>query len=497
MERQRLIIIAVLTVLISGCQQTEVLFTQEQTVEPVGEIIPIKLDITDEVLVIKKEPITVWEYLQENSELKNYTIDKTTQRYIDNHLRDIKLFNRFLENSTFYIFYVIEKLNEAELPVELALVPFIESNYDPFSISPSGAVGLWQFMPSTGRLYELDKSWWQEDRHDPFLSTNAAVEYFDYLFERFDNDLFHSLASYNAGPTLVDSRIKRNIKLNKDSSFSNLRLPSQAKSYIPKFIAIYEIISNPEKYNVELPDIPFKQLVERVEINGQVEILAFSDFVGLKPEFVYKLNAGYTKWASAPGEKSIFYIPLEKANLINSDKEIFLEENKINWITHKIKPGDSLWELARKYDTRVEIIKKINFLEKDLLSLNETILIPLSQSEENNFIPFEVHVVSEGDSLWAIASRYKLSAREIARNNSIEMNSILTIGQQLNIGNKNIYRTIDSKKRTILYSVKQGDNLYRIADLFGVEALDIKKLNDLDDSAIMPGQIIKIIISAF
>ena len=497
MERQRLIIIALLTVLISSCQQTEVLFTQEQTVEPVGETIPIKLDIGEEVLVIKKEPITVWEYLQENSELKNYTIDKTTQRYIDNHLRDKKLFNRFLENSTFYIFYVIEKLNEAELPVELALVPFIESNYDPFSISPSGAVGLWQFMPSTGRLYELDKSWWQEDRHDPFLSTNAAVEYFDYLFERFDNDLFHSLASYNAGPTLVDSRIKRNIKLNKDPSFSNLRLPSQAKSYIPKFIAIYEIISNPEKYNVELPDIPFKQLVERVEINGQVEILAFSDFVGLKPEFVYKLNAGYTKWASAPGEKSIFYIPLEKANLINSDKEIFLEENKINWITHKIKPGDSLWELARKYDTRVEIIKKINFLEKDLLSLNETILIPLSQSEENNFIPFEVHVVSEGDSLWAIASRYKLSAREIARNNSIEMNSILTIGQQLNIGNKNIYRTIDSKKRTILYSVKQGDNLYRIADLFGVEALDIKKLNDLDDSAIMPGQIIKIIISAF
>ena len=497
MERQRLIIIALLAICISSCQQTEALFIQETIIEPIEEIIPTKLDIPEEVVIVEEEPITVWEYLQENSQLENYTIDKTTQRYINNHLKDKKLFNRFLENSTFYIFYVIEKLNEAELPVELALVPFIESNYDPFSISPSGAVGLWQFMPSTGRLYDLDKSWWQEDRHDPFLSTNAAVEYFDYLFKRFDNNLFHSLASYNAGPTLVDSRIKRNLKLNKDPSFSNLRLPSQAKSYIPKFVAIYEIISNPEKYNVELPDIPFKQLVERVEINGQVEILAFSDFVGLKPEFVYKLNAGYTKWASAPGEKSIFYIPLEKANLINNEKELFLEENKINWITHKIKPGDNLWGLARTYDTRVEIIKKINFLEKDLLSLNETILIPLSQSEDNNFIPFEVHVVSEGDSLWAIASRYKLSVREIARNNSIEMNSVLTIGQQLNIGNKNIYRTIDSKKRTILYSVKQGDNLYKIADLFGVEALDIRKLNDLDDSAIMPGQIIKIIISAF
>ena len=497
MERQRIAIIALLAILVSGCQQTEVFIVENKIIEPAKEIIPVVIPIPEEVPAIEEEPITVWQYLQENSQLENYTIDRTTQKYIDNHLRDKKLFNRFLENSTFYIFYVIEKLNEAELPVELALVPFIESNYDPFSISPSGAVGLWQFMPSTGRLYDLDKSWWQEDRHDPFLSTNAAVEYFDYLFNRFDDDLFHSLASYNAGPTLVDSRIKRNLKLNKDPSFSNLRLPSQAKGYVPKFVAIYEIISNPEKYNIELPNIPFRQIVERVEINGQVEILAFSDFVGLKPEFVYKLNAGYTKWASAPGKKSIFYIPLDKANLINNEKELFLEENKINWITHKIKSGDSLWELARRYDTRVEIIKKINFLEKDLLSLNETILIPLSQSEENNFIPFEVHVVSEGDSLWSIASRYKLSAREIARNNSIEINSILTIGQQLNIGNKNIYRTIDSKKRTILYSVKQGDNLYRIANLFGVEALDIKKLNDLDDSAIMPGQIIKIIISAF
>lgn len=491
MERQRIVLLIFFAIFISACQQTQILVEQNIKNDEVITIEVIPEEDPEEV------EITVWQYLQENSELANYEIDKITQRYIDNHLKDKKLFNRYLENSTFYIYYVIQKLNEADLPVELALVPYIESNYDPFSISPSGAVGLWQFMPSTGRLYDLDKSWWQEDRHDPFLSTDAAVEYFDYLFKRFDDNLFHSLASYNAGPTLVESRIKRNIRLDKDPSFKNLRLPSQARSYIPKFVAIYEIVSNPEKYGVVLPEIPYKELVERVEINGQVEILAFSDFVGLKPEFVYKLNAGYTKWASAPGEKSIFYIPLEKANLINNDKDIFLQENKINWITHKIKRGDSLWELANKYDTRVEIIKKINFLDSDLLTLNDNLLIPLSQSENNNFIPFEVHVVSEGDSLWSIATRYKLTPKTIARNNNIEISSILRIGQQLNIGNKNIYRTIDSKKRTILYSVKQGDNLYRIADLFGVEAIDIKKLNNLDDSAIMPGQIIKVIISAF
>ena len=305
MERQRLVLLIFFLIFISACQQTQILVEQNIKNDEVITIEVIPEEDPEEV------EITVWQYLQENSELANYEIDNITQRYIDNHLKDKKLFYRYLENSTFYIYYVIQKLNEADLPVELALVPYIESNYDPFSISPSGAVGLWQFMPSTGRLYDLDKSWWQEDRHDPFLSTDAAVEYFDYLFKRFDDNLFHSLASYNAGPTLVESRIKRNIRLDKDPSFKNLRLPSQARSYIPKFVAIYEIVSNPEKYGVVLPEIPYKELVERVEINGQVEILAFSDFVGLKPEFVYKLNAGYTKWASAPGEKSIFYIPLE------------------------------------------------------------------------------------------------------------------------------------------------------------------------------------------
>lgn len=471
---------------ISSCELPN-LIQADRYIEPE----PVEAELKTEVYK------DVWARIDASSSIQRDGLDEETLRYVDLYLSNPAQFSRLIEKGQYFIYFVLEELEKYRLPPELALLPYIESNYDPFSISPSGAVGLWQFMPSTGRLFDLDKSWWQEDRHDPFLSTDAAVEYFDYLFERFDDDLFHSLASYNAGPTLVESRIKKNLKANKDPSFKNLRLPLQARNYVPKFIAIYEIITNPDKYGVELPDIPYKELVARVEINGQVEILAFSDFVGLKPEFVYRLNAGYTKWASTPGEKSIFYIPLDKANLINDDKDIFLQENKINWITHKIKSGDSLWELARKYDTRVEIIKKINFLEKDLLTLNETILIPLSQSEDNNFIPFEVHVVSEGDSLWSIGAKYKLSPREIARNNNIETTNVLQIGQQLNIGNKNIYRTIDSKKRTILYSVKQGDNLYRIADLFGVEASDIKKLNDLGDSAIMPGQIIKIIIKAF
>ena len=125
--------------------------------------------------------------------------------------------------------------------------------------------------------------------------------------------------------------------------------------------------------------------------------------------------------------------------------------NQINWISHIVEPGDSLWKLANKYDTEVKIIKKINYLESDLLSLKDTLLIPLSSTKSNNFIPYEMHIVSEGDTLWSISNKYNIDIRDITRMNSLNQNSILRLGQQLTIGNKNIHRNIESKKRTILY----------------------------------------------
>ena len=175
----------------------------------------------------------------------------------------------------------------------------------------------------------------------------------------------------------------------------------------------------------------------------------------------------------------------------------FESVNQINWISHIVVSGDSLWKLAAKYDTEVDIIKEINYIDKDLLSLNDVLLIPLSKTENNNFIPFEMHIVSEGDTLWNIAKKYRLDINDLLRMNSLSKSSFLQLGQQLTIGNKNIHRNIESKKRTILYSVKQGDNLYKISDLFDVSVNSIKEINNFSSSDLMPGQIIKIAIRAF
>ena len=142
-------------------------------------------------------------------------------------------------------------------------------------------------------------------------------------------------------------------------------------------------------------------------------------------------------------------------------------------------------------------LKEINYIESDLLSISDTLLIPLSKMKTNNFIPYEMHIVSEGDTLWEISNKYKIPLKDLLRINSLTESSYLQLGQQLTIGNKNIHRNIESKKRTILYSVKQGDNLYKISELFDVSIQSIKDINEFEASQLMPGQIIKIAIRAF
>jgi len=492
MERQFLKIL-LLSILVS-CQQVEL--NQNNSSELISK---------DQALVVSDLETTqtppyqnIWDYIKQNnvSQNKNILNDQVLS-YMNMHLRDLDKFNEYLNDSYYFLYFVINELENSNLPLELAILPYIESNYDPFSISSSGAVGMWQFMPRTGRLYQLNRSWWSEDRHDPFKSTEAAIKYLEYLYQRFDQDIYHTLAAYNAGPSLLDRRINQNKRRGLQTDFWSLNVPVQTKNYVPKFIALRELIFNSENYGIQLPDIPYEPVVKKISIPGQVEVLTLSEYLEIKPELLYKLNAGYTKWASAPKDESVFYIPVEKYSMFEDSDNPFNDSNQINWISHIVESGDSLWSIARKYDTEVSIIKKINYLGDDLLSINDNLLIPLSKSKSNNFIPYEMHIVSEGDTLWSIAKQYNIEIRDLSRMNSIEQNSYLQLGQQLSIGNKNIHRNMESKKRTILYSVKQGDNLFKISELFDVSIKSIEDINNFNNVTLMPGQIIKVAIRAF
>ena len=491
MERRFLKTIPLL-ILIVGCQQIEVYQESPSELNDIG--------IEENVIEISTaQPYQdVWDFIKQNNTSQNTNIlNDQVLAYMNMHLKDLDKFDEYLNDSYYFLYFVIQELEKNNLPLELAILPYIESNYDPFSISSSGAVGIWQFMPRTGRLYQLDRSWWNEDRHDPFRSTEAAVKYLKYLYQRFDQNIYLTLAAYNAGPSLLDRRINQNKRRGMDTDFWSLNVPVQTKNYVPKYIALRELILNSDNYGIKLPLIPYEPVVKKISIPGQVEVLTLSEYLDIKPELLYKLNAGYTKWASAPENESVFYIPSEKYILFEDEDNPFKNSNQINWISHIVQSGDSLWSLASKYDTEVKIIKKINYLNSDLLSINDTLLIPLSKSKSNNFIPYEMYIVSEGDTLWSIAKEYNIEIRDLSRMNSINENSYLQLGQQLSIGNKNIHRNMESKKRTILYSVKQGDNLFKISELFDVSIRSIEEINNFKNATLMPGQIIKVAIRAF
>ena len=483
MKRFLLILVSLVT---SSCELPSII-QADQYIEP------IPLEVSEDILVYEN----VWDRIKDASTSEQTNLDEKTLEYINTYLANPAQLDKLLEKGRYFIFFVLEELDRYRLPAELALLPYIESNYDPFSISASGAMGIWQFMPATARIYNLKDTWWYEQRHDPLVSSKAAVRYLAYLHNRFNKEITYTLAAYNGGPTRLEKQIKLNKRAGQPTNYENLKLPKQTKEYVPKFRAILELVLNADKYGINLPNFPNKKVLGSIELDGQVEILAFSEFAGLKPEFVYKLNAGYTKWASPPGKKTKFNVPVELEGTLNLKKDQFIQTNQINWVTHKVSKGDSLWKIAEEFETEISVLKKVNYLTSNVLSLNQELLIPLSNDQNQTFIPYQAHIISEGDTLWNLGIQYKISPAEIAKNNGLRINSPLTIGKELNIGNKNIYRTINSKKRTILYSVKQGDSLYRIADIFNIEISDIRSINELSNNEIKPGQVLKIIIKAF
>ena len=493
----------ILILLLPGCQIVEV--TDNESIELIPDLsVPKNEEIVEANQIIEvanidpptPEIISIWEVLKSEATVKDYEIDDLTLYYMNQHLKNVDLFENYLRNSYYFLYYVIEELKRNDLPIELAFLPFIESSYDPFSISSSGAVGLWQIMPKTAELLGLRENWWIEERHDPYKSTDAAIRYIDYLYKRFNKDIYLSLVAYNAGPTFTSKAIQRNTRRTSTLSYKDLPLSAQTRNYIPKFLALIELINNNEKYNIDLPEIPYSKVVDKISFEEQIEILNFSDFLNLKPELLYKLNAGYTKWATDPNTVSTFYIPIENKIKYERNGQEYIQSQKINWISHDVTRGESLWVLAKKYRTRIDIIRQVNQLESDTLSINQILLIPVGQASSNILIPFEAHVVSEGDTLWSLARKFGVSEKKIEDINNLSDGSVLKIGQVLNIGNKNIYRNIESKKRTILYSVKQGDNLSKISKLFNVSIKTIKQDNDNLD-VLRPGQILKITIKAF
>ena len=462
----------------------------------------------------------LWQVIANRQDIKSVSNSRVQSRidWISNHPEYLSLISKRAEP---FLYLVVSELEKQNVPIEIALLPIVESDYYPFSYSHGTAAGLWQFIPSTGRLYGLEEDWWHADRRDVLASTKAAANYLNDLNKMFKGDWLLSIAAYNAGPGRVQRAIDTNIKLGKKTDFWSLDLPQETEKYVPKLLALSQVIKNPSRYNQKLLEIDNKPFLNEVELDSQFDLALISQWTGLSIDQIYNYNPGLKRWATPESLPYIMLLPEEVIDSFNDNLSKQDQRQKISWTRYKIKQGDSLSLIAQNYNTTIGQIMSVNELDNDAIRADKYLIVPLAQKSENYYSLSDnqreksrlniqknsekiIYTVVAGDSLWKISIKFDTTINNLVRWNQISPSDSLSIGKELVILRDNKNKTELAKitntgidiNRDIFYTVKEGDNLSRIAQKYNVKIAEIRSWNDLNEEYILqPGDKLTITIN--
>ena len=459
--------------------------------------------ITDtNIIEIKPEdaPFDIWERIRLELSI---TIPKdqiaATSLYRERLYSNQTAVNRISKSGQRYLFHTLTRAQELGLPVELALLPFVESEFDPYAKSVDGATGIWQFMPATGKEWGLKSNWWYDGKKDVLASTEAALQFLTYLNKKFDGDWLLAMAAYNTGPTRVNRAIRKNKREDKPVRFWDLNLPKETTAYVPKLLVLCELIKDPKAFDVNLPSIANRPYFERVKIPGQLDLMQAADLAGLKPETIYELNPGFNQWATDPSGPHYLLLPVGVSDRFMTQLESLDQNDLVRWDRYKIRRGDNLYKIASRYKIEVAVLMEINGLASDLIIAGKEIMVPRGSAWAGKQNPREqVYVVIGGDSLWNISKKFKVSIEDVVLWNDLDIEVPLQINQEIKIFSRyeRIRQELPSRDlRTMLYPVKSGDTISRIASKFEITSKDIQEWNEIEDvSKIFPGQVLKLLL---
>jgi membrane-bound lytic murein transglycosylase D len=380
-----------------------------------------------------------WQQVGEDFKLHNAVDQPRVQR----ELQWYRCHNDFLQRVTAraepFLYYLLQQTQARDMPAELILLPIVESPFLPYAHSPSGAAGMWQFMPATARHYGLRQNWWYDGRRDVVDSTRAALDYLQRLHGMFDGDWLLALAAYNSGVGNVRAAIRHNRKQGLPTDFWHLDLPKETRRYVPKLLAIKAIVENPHRYGLELWPIPNHPVVKAAKLDGQIDLSLAARLAGIPPETLYALNPGFRRWASPPHTEHLL-LPVKHVAQFTQALAELPATQRVSWRRHRVKTGESLSVIAQRFGTRVSDIKRVNHLKNNLIRAGEKLLVPLpavktaGTADSGADLPRTlIHVVESGDSLWSIAQFYNTSIQAIRDWNDIERNTPLYPGMQLKI----------------------------------------------------------------
>ncbi len=427
-----------------------------------------------------------------------YDPDRLT-RYERIYLRHPEHLQRIFERARPFLPHIVQQLQARDMPLDIALLPVVESAFNPYAHSWQGAAGLWQFTERTARLEGLKIDWWYDGRRDPLASTGAALNYLQKLHSM-TGDWLLALAAYNGGIGNVLKARRKYRKRHPDQTpdFWTIQkyLPKETRHYVPQLLAVANILRRGKQ---ELPELPLNSEHTVVTFDRQIALPAAMKLAGVDADTFFHLNAGYRRNATPPGGPHYLLLPKPAAATLAQIWQTRPRQLAVQLKRYRIRPGDSLTRIARRFGTRVADLRRLNHLRGNRIVVGRTLLVPdagmsrtqlasLSQRPKRPRWTPRRHRVRKGESLWTIARRYGLSVRRLAQYNGLSVRKPLRAGMMLKIPGKRT-RLARSHKQSITHTVRKGDSLWVVARRYGVSTDKLKRWNRLSDKSVLrPGQ---------
>ena len=413
--------------------------------------------------------------------------------------------NRVFERGRPFLPHILAELKKRDMPADLAMLPVVESAFRPFAYSPGRAAGIWQFTPATGRHFGLKQNWWYDGRRDVLAATDAALDYLERLHGRFDSWLL-ALAAYNAGPGTVNSAIRRNRYRNEATDFWSLDLPRETTGYVPKLLALSHVMRNLDKYDIELPEVPNQAGFAVVDLEAPLDLARAAELAGTDIEALYRLNPGLNQWCTPPNGPQRLVVPAGAKERFKQRLAELDPDERVRWVRHRIDQGQTLSEIASRYQTTVAMLKRVNNLGGSRITAGDHLVIPTASSKGHEYALSRpqrlaairqagpsgrtriLHEVDRGESLWEIARRFGVKIGRLAKWNGMAPGDTLHAGQQLAVWVPKSSASGSDRSTRLRYRVRQGDSLWTIAREFNVPLHRLRHWNGLaEDPIIHPG----------
>ena len=352
---------------------------------------------------------------------------------------------RMVERSRRYLYYIVGEVQKRGMPTEIALLPMIESAYNPMAYSRSRASGIWQFIPSTGKNYGLKQNWWFDERRDVVAATDSALDYLEKLHSEFD-DWYLALAAYNWGEGSVRRAIAANAKRGLPTDYLSLSMPAETRQYVPKLQAVKNIVNDPESFALDLAEVPDAPYFTVVRTTRKMDVKKAAELAEMPLDEFLSLNPQHNRPVIAGADGATLLLPYDKAELFAAKLELS-DQPMVTWQAYKTRSGETLAQVAARFGLPLETLRTVNGIgaRTSTVPVGHALLVPSQAPSDATAATLQdvvfttvpsgrtvYHRVGKGDTLASIATRYDVTQQDLKSWNG-GLSARLVTGQKLRV----------------------------------------------------------------